>query len=76
LTDNEIVDVILGESENFKRLSEEHRELDQKLMDYQNRLYLSPDEEFEKKRMQKLKLQKKDLMAEMVRDYKKNMPDN
>ena len=36
------------------------------------KVYLTPEEEIERKRIQKLKLSRKDRMAELIRDYKKN----
>ena len=41
-------------------LRAEHRQLDQRLNELDNRVWLSPDEEYERKTCQKLKLLKKD----------------
>lgn len=43
------------------------------LRDEQKKPYLTPEEEIEKKRMQKEKLYKKDKMAEMIRQYKSKL---
>jgi hypothetical protein len=48
----------------MERLQREHRRLDERLQALDRRVYLSPDEQLERKRLQKLKLAKKD---EMVR---------
>ena len=45
---------------------EEHRELEQRLEALQQRMYLSPEEELEKKRLQKLKLAGKDRIMEIL----------
>lgn len=49
----------------IERLRREHRELDERLMSLVRRPFLNPREEVEKKTLQKLKLQKKDRMAEL-----------
>jgi uncharacterized protein len=72
LKENEIIELLKKENEEFRRLSEEHRNLDMLLSEIDNRRYLTPDEEIERKKMQKQKLLKKDRMAAFVREYKKN----
>ena len=60
----------LNENEDYKKLTDEHSNLKQLLKEFNERVYLSADEEMERKRIQKLKLQKKDSMAKMLREYK------
>ncbi|MCX8070637.1 MAG: DUF465 domain-containing protein, partial [Thermodesulfovibrionales bacterium] len=60
------------ENEEFKKLAQEHRDLDSRLSEMTKKHYLTPEEEVEKKRMQKEKLMKKDKMAELIREYKKS----
>ncbi len=50
----------------FRNLVEEHRMLDGKLKEFDRKIYLSPDEEMERKRLQKLKLAKKDKIAQRL----------
>jgi uncharacterized protein YdcH (DUF465 family) len=50
----------------FKNLVQEHRMLDDQLKEFDRKVYLTPDEEMERKRLQKLKLAKKDLIARML----------
>lgn len=71
MKEQEIVDQLKKENEEFKKLSEEHRNLDGLLAEIDNKRYLSPEEEVERKRIQKLKLLRKDRMAELIREYKK-----
>ncbi len=47
----------------IERLHREHNELKARLSELNSRLYLSPDEEIERKTIQKLKLLKKDRLA-------------
>jgi uncharacterized protein len=71
LKEQEIVDQLKNENEEFKKLNEEHRNLDGLLAEIDNKKYLTPEEEVERKRIQKLKLLRKDRMAELIREYKK-----
>jgi len=50
----------------FKALVQEHRTLDDKLKELDRKVYLSPDEEMERKRLAKLKLSKKDKIAQLI----------
>ncbi len=72
MKESEIIEILKKENEEFRRLSEEHRNLDILLSEMDNRRYLTPDEEIERKKIQKQKLLKKDRMAALVREYKKN----
>ena len=71
MKEQEIVDQLKKENNEFKKLSEEHRNLDGLLAEIDNKRYLTPEEEVERKRIQKLKLLRKDRMAELIREYKK-----
>ena len=71
MKENEIVELLKKEDEEFRKLSEEHRSLDVLLAEIDGKRYLTPEEEFERKKIQKQKLSKKDRMAELVREYKK-----
>ena len=58
-----------GLSDEAERLRREHSELQARLEELDNRLYLTPQEEFERKTIQKLKLQKKDRIAALAVSY-------
>jgi len=58
------------ENPEFQQLEQEHRKLDSELMNFEIHVYLSPEEEFERRRLQKLKLAAKDKMMEMIRRFK------
>ncbi len=76
MKEHEIVEFLKKEDEEFKRLSEEHRNLDGLLAEIDRKHYLTPEEEVERKKIQKQKLFKKDRMAEFVREYKKSHSAN
>ena len=60
---------ILAVQAEAERLKREHSELKARLSELNSRLYLSPQEELEKKTLQKLKLQKKDRLAALMVNY-------
>jgi uncharacterized protein YdcH (DUF465 family) len=70
MREEEIIEILKRENEEFRKLYEEHRQLDALLDEINKKHYLTAEEEIEKKRMQKEKLYKKDKMAEIIRQYK------
>ncbi len=58
------------ENSEFQKWEEEHHKLESTLESIDSHVYLTPEEEVERKRIQKLKLATKDKMMEMVRRYK------
>ena len=58
-----------SEDPEFQRLEQEHRQLDQQLMTFETHVYLSPEEEFERRRLQKLKLAAKDRIRDKIRHF-------
>ena len=71
MTEEQIAEILKRENEEYQKLSLEHKELKTLLEEINKKHYLTPEEEFEKKKKQKEKLLKKDRMAEMIREYKK-----
>jgi uncharacterized protein YdcH (DUF465 family) len=71
LKEQEITEKLIRENEEFKKLSEEHKNLENILAETDKKLHLSPEEEIERKKVQKQKLLGKDRMAGMIRDFKK-----
>jgi uncharacterized protein YdcH (DUF465 family) len=57
---------LIAKDPEFKALVEEHRQLDEKLKELDRKVYLLPDEEVERKRLQKLKLARKDKIAQIL----------
>lgn len=55
-----------------ERLRREHGELKARLNELNSRLYLSPQEQLERKTLQKLKLAKKDRIAALMVSYTGN----
>jgi uncharacterized protein YdcH (DUF465 family) len=71
--DENIIEILAKENDEFKRLVDEHRELDRKVQELDTRIYLLPEEEVERKKLSKIKLSKKDKIAKIVSDYKKKL---
>jgi len=67
----EIVGYARRESEEFRRLEKEHRDLDHEIEQKFGAVkHLTPEEEFEKKTLQKQKLAKKDRMYQILSELK------
>lgn len=65
-----VVQRLRRENPEFLRWEEEHKKLEQTLAGIDTHPYLSPEEEVERKRIQKLKLAAKDRMMDLVRRQK------
>ncbi len=57
---------LVSKDPEFRALVEEHRLLDEKLKELDRKVYLLPEEEIERKRLQKLKLARKDKIARIL----------
>ena len=58
------------ENPEFQKWEEEHHKLESTLESIDSHVYLTPEEEVERKRIQKLKLATKDKMMDMIRRSK------
>lgn len=72
MNENEVVEILKKESEEFRKIEEEHRLLDEQIIAIDKKLYLTTEEELERKKLQKQKLAKKDRLAELVREYRQS----
>jgi uncharacterized protein YdcH (DUF465 family) len=68
--DEELIQTLLEREPELRRYYEEHADLERRLGAFQHKLYLTPDEEIEKKRLQKLKLAGKDRIMEILARYR------
>ncbi len=68
--EEEFIISLMGKDPELKKYFEEHQELEKKLSGYQNKSHLTPLEEVEKKRLQKLKLAGKDKIMELLGKYR------
>lgn len=72
MKDEEIIELLRRENEEFKKLDEEHKSLKLTLAEIDKKVYLTAEEEIERKKIQKLKLNRKDKMADLIREYRKS----
>jgi uncharacterized protein YdcH (DUF465 family) len=68
--DEELIQTLLEREPELRHYYEEHTDLERRLGTYQQKLYLTPEEELEKKRLQKLKLAGKDKIMEILSRYR------
>lgn len=67
--DPTLLEKVQGENEEFKKLYEEHLDLKHRVEKLNNMSFLSPEQELEKKTVQKQKLKGKDRMAKIIEQY-------
>ena len=68
--DEQLIRSLLEREPDLRRYYEEHVDLERQLETFQQKHYLTPDEELEKKRLQKLKLAGKDKIMEILSRYR------
>ena len=68
--DEALIRTLLERESELRRYYEEHVDLERRLGAFQQKLYLTPEEEMEKKRLQKLKLAGKDRIMEILSRYR------
>ena len=66
-----IVEELLEKNEEFKKLWEEHEELNRMVDEMSQKVYLTPDEEIKLKELKLKKLKGKEKLVEMIENYKK-----
>ncbi len=71
-SDELLIERYIRQDDELKKHVEDHRKLEAALEDFNKRIYLTPQEELEKKKMQKLKLASKDRIFHILTKYKKN----
>lgn len=66
LKDEQTIVSLLDKDPELKKCYEEHREFEKRLADFQHKHHLTPEEEVEMKKLQKLKLAGKDRIMEIL----------
>jgi hypothetical protein len=66
MREEELIRRYLDRDDQLRALYLEHQELKNKLASFRSKLYLTNEEELEKKRIQKLKLASKDKIMEIL----------
>ncbi len=65
-----LIQKLCEENPRFRLLYEEHVLFEKQLRSLDDRVYLSPEEEMDRRRMQKLKLAGKDEMEMILREHR------
>ena len=68
--DQQLIRELWDNNPRFRKLYEEHQLLEKELDSLNEKLYLSSEEEVEKKKMQKLKLAGKDEMEQILNAHR------
>lgn len=68
--DQSLVQQLFDRNPRFRLLYEEHQVLERELSQLNTKSFLTPDEELEKRKVQKLKLAGKDEMEKMLSRYR------
>ena len=68
--DHDLIRELWDNNPRFRKLYEEHQLLEKELGNLSEKVYLSPEEEVEKKKMQKLKLAGKDEMEQILSSHR------
>lgn len=68
--DEELIKSLVDRDAELKRYYEEHLDLERQLATLQHKHFLTPEEELERKRIQKVKLAGKDRIMEILGRYR------
>jgi uncharacterized protein YdcH (DUF465 family) len=68
--EEELIRSLIERDTELKQYYEEHLELERQLERFQHKLYLTPEEDVERKRIQKMKLAGKDRIMEILGRYR------
>jgi len=66
--DRALVEKLFNENPRFRKLYEEHQLFEKELADYEDRPHLTPEDEFEQKKIKKLKLAGKEEMELILQE--------
>ena len=68
--DMDLIQRLSEENPRFRKLHEQHLLFEKQLQDLDERNYLTPEEDLERKKIQKLKLAGKDEMETILREFR------
>jgi uncharacterized protein YdcH (DUF465 family) len=72
--DLEMIQRYISIDAELKQHMDEHEEYERRLQEFNRRIYLTPDEEIERKRLQKLKLAGRDRIESILAKYRSQEP--
>lgn len=68
--DEDLIARFVHQDDELKKYVEDHRRFEHLLEDFNRRVYLTPEEEMEKKKIQKMKLQGRDRIYQILSKYR------
>jgi len=68
-----LLEKLKDQNQEFKQLHEEHSKLKDRVEELNNLKFLSPEQELEKKTIQKQKLKAKDRLGEILSEYQASL---
>lgn len=68
--DMDLIQRLSEENPRFRKLHEQHLFFEKQLQELDERTYLTPEEDLERKKIQKLKLAGKDEMETILREFR------
>ena len=69
-TDQQLIEELILSNEELAGLWREHLDFEQKLEDMNNRIYLTPEEQIERKSIQKMKLAGRDRIEVILSEHR------
>jgi uncharacterized protein len=72
--EEELIQSLLPRDPELKQYYEEHLQLEQRLAEFNRKVYLTPEQELEKKQLQKRKLSGKDRIMEILDKHRSTAP--
>lgn len=72
IADERLIEILVNEDDELRQQVENHKNLDTKIKELNRRRYLTPQEETERKILQKRKLIGKDKIHSILFQYKNN----
>ncbi|MFH1623611.1 MAG: DUF465 domain-containing protein [Pseudomonadota bacterium] len=68
--DEKLIERLVQQDRELKKYVDEHIEFEKTLEEYNKKIYLTPEEEIERKRIQKLKLAGRDRIEEILSKHR------
>jgi len=68
--DEDLIAKVVHRDDELRKHVENHKRYERALEDFNKRVYLTPEEEMEKKKIQKMKLQGKDRIHQILSKYR------
>ncbi len=71
-TDEMFIERLIQQDGELRKHVDDHRKLEAALEDFNKRIYLTPEEQIEKKKLQKMKLASKDRIYSILSKYRQS----